>query len=148
MRYWLGAGALVVASGIGAAEIKRWVDADGVVHFGDQAPPAVEVEVQEIDHPEPAASGPGLRPGELEMLERYEQRGRDLEAAKQRSYRDYEKARLSPDQERKREARCEYYRGQLEQYLGKKRRGYTRAEGERIDDQIELNEMKVEIYCD
>lgn len=148
MRYWLGAGALLVASGIGAAEIKRWVDAEGVVHFGDQAPPAVEVEVQQIRHPEQATSGSGLRPGELEMLERYEQRGRDLEAAKQRSYREYENARLSAEQERKQAARCEYYRSRLENYLGKKRRGYSRAEGERIDEQIELNEMKVEIYCD
>lgn len=148
MRYWMGAGALVVAFGIGAAEIKRWVDAEGLTHFGDQAPPAVEVEVQEIHHPEQAPSGTGLRPGELEMLERYEQRGRDLEAAKQRSYREYEKGRLSAEQERKREARCKYYRSRLERYLGKKRRGYSRAEGDSIDDQIELNEMKVEIYCD
>jgi hypothetical protein len=148
MRYWLGAGALVLSCGIGAAEIKRWVDAEGRVHFGDQAPPSVEAEVQEIDDPEPAESGGGLRPGELEMLERYEQRGRDLEAAKQRSYREYEKGRLSAEQAQKRDARCDYYRHRLEHYRGKKRRGYSRTAGDSIDDQIELNEMKVELYCD
>ena len=148
MRYLLGAGALLLAFGIGAAEIKRWVDAGGRVHFGDQAPPAVDAEVQSIDDPGPAASGAGLRPGELEMLERYEQRGRDLEAAKKRSYREYERGRLSAEQERKRRTRCDYYRLRLEHYLSKKRRGYSRAAGESIDDQIELNEMKVNIYCD
>ena len=148
MRYWLGTGALVLAFAVGGAEIKRWVDAEGRVHFGDQAPPAVEAEVQAIDGPKPAEPGAGLRPGELEMLERYEQRGRDLEAAKQRSYREYEKGRLSAEKAQKREARCDYYRHRLEHYLGKKRRGYSRAAGDRIDDQIELNEMKVEIYCD
>jgi hypothetical protein len=148
MRYWFGAGALLLAFGVGAAEIKRWVDAEGRVHFGDQAPPSVEAEVQTIDDPKPVAPGAGLRPGELEMLERYEQRGRDLEAAKQRSYREYQKGRLSAEEERKREARCDYYQSRLEHYLSKKRQGYSRPEGDRIDDQIELNEMKVGIYCE
>lgn len=140
----------LLAGGLQAGEIKRWVDAEGRVHFGDQAPASVDAVVQEIEQSgvDSAPSNPGLRPGERAMVERYEQRGRELEAAKQRSSQAYEKQRLSKGQEAKQRARCDYYLSRVDHYRGKKRRGYSRSEGDKIDAQIELYEMKSATYCD
>lgn len=149
MRYFYVAAALLLAGGVSAAEVKRWIDDEGLVHFGDQAPPAVAAEVRQIDDSAPGVdNGGGLRPGELDMVKRYERRARELEDAKMRSARALEKGRLSAEQQQKRQARCRYYRARLDQSRAKKRQGYSRGEGERLDDQIELNEMKVAIYCD
>jgi hypothetical protein len=40
-QYWLGLG-LLIAFSVQAAVIYRWVDADGVVHYSDQASPGAE----------------------------------------------------------------------------------------------------------
>lgn len=149
MRQRLAIVLLFWAAAISAAEIKRWVDPDGQVHFGDVAPPTVEAEVREVEEQEPdSTGGSGMRPGELEMIRRFEQRGQAREEARHRSARASEKDRQNAKKEEKRKARCQYHRAKLEQALRKKRRGYTRAQGERLKDKIELNELKVNIYCD
>lgn len=48
---------LAVAPGRAAAEVYRWVDEDGVVHFSDRQPVSTDVDYSTVDIDAPPASG-------------------------------------------------------------------------------------------
>jgi hypothetical protein len=130
-----------------AGEIRSWVDESGQLHFSDVAPENVEAQTSDI-RPVSPGERTELRPGERAMLEDYEERGRQLEEAKRRSSQQYQKAQVTDDQQRNRQARCKYYQRRLHAYQLRRRRGYTRAEEDAIDASIQRYEMQTEIYCD
>ena len=138
--FWAGCAAM-------AGEIKSWVDGDGQLHFSDIAPENVEAETSDV-RPVSPGERTELRPGERAMLEDYEERGRQLEEAKRRWSQEYGKAQLTDEQRRTRQARCKYYQQRLDAYQLKRRRGYSRAEEESIEANIQRYEMKTAIYCD
>jgi hypothetical protein len=57
-----------VAGSATAAEVMRWTDADGVVHYGRHAPAGVVPRAVEV-RPDLMSGAGGLRPGESQMLE-------------------------------------------------------------------------------
>jgi len=57
-----------VAGSATAAEVMRWTDADGVVHYGRHAPAGVVPRVVEV-RPDLMSGAGGLRAGESQMLE-------------------------------------------------------------------------------
>jgi len=133
-----------------AAEVKKWVDDNGQVHFGDYAPAGIDAETKDVDEPPPIGAQEGweARPGEREMLRRHEARGRRLKEAKERSVKEYEGAQETDRDDKSRRSRCEYYQSRLEYYESKRRQGYTRKEKESIDRNLASYDMKVKIYCD
>jgi hypothetical protein len=123
------------------------VDESGQPHFSDTAPADIEAESKDI-RPAPRGERTELRPGERAMLRQYERRGKRLKEGKRRSLRQYQRKQYSPDEDRKRQAKCKYYQQRLHAYRAKRRRGYTRAEEGNIAAAIQRYEMQTGIYCD
>ena len=141
---------LLLPAKASAADVRHWVDENGHVHFGDTAPAGTPAETKTLSDPSEIGTQSRWRPrpGEREMLRRYEERGRNLEAAKQRSVEEYERSQETSKVAKKRQARCDYYRKRLDYYEAKRRQGYTREEKDSIDLGVANYEMKVKIYCD
>ncbi len=132
-----------------AADIKKWTDQDGQVHFGNLAPHGVEnVEIT----PEITTTAPSsdntlnkiMRPGELRMIKNYDQRGKRLTKAKKASAKlsKLEKRRVARAQKS-----CDYHRRQKNSLKRKLRAGYSRSERNRIEERLDEHNQKIEEYC-
>jgi len=55
-----------------AAELYRWTDADGRVHFSDRPPPAAEVPAEVERLPTPRFADPGIPPGHYSVTEQWQ----------------------------------------------------------------------------
>jgi hypothetical protein len=133
-----------------AADIKKWTDQDGQVHFGNLAPHGVEnVDIT----PEITTTAPSpdntlnriMRPGELRMIKNYEQRGKRLTKAKRESSirNKLEKRRVASTQKS-----CDYHRRQKNSLKQKLRAGCSRSERNRIEEKLDMHNLKIEEYCD
>jgi hypothetical protein len=134
---------------LSAAEVKKWVDAEGGVHFGDLPPRGSEFAVQTVD---PVAVTPGrseltLRPGEIEALERYEQRRKAHAPSNRAPAAQHRSDGAGGDRQAFYRKRCAYYRQRHEFFRDQKRHGYSRSEEAKIDERIAWSEMKVAEYC-
>ncbi len=73
--------ALLSAATVAGAEIHRWVDADGAVHFGERPPPGVESQQMELERnapkPDPELAESRRRQERLMRVMDEEQRERD-----------------------------------------------------------------------
>jgi hypothetical protein len=132
-----------------AGEIKRWVDQDGGVHFGQTAPHDIDATTATpvITTTEPATHNSlrdVLRPGERRMLRMYEQRGLRLKRGKRRS--------LKQDRQRKRqlarmEDRCYYHKQKKDELERKLRSGYRPAKKASISSSIDKHRLSIKRYC-
>lgn len=102
--------AAATLAGSAAAEVYKWVDKAGNVHFGDQPPPGEKAVKENIRPPESIKSTPSTAPGKTpSLLER------DLEFKKRRSER-LEGEKKQADEAKQKEARkaeCERSRARL-----------------------------------
>jgi hypothetical protein len=139
----------IAGTALAGSDIKRWVDAAGQVHFGDQPPPGIAYDIQQAAPATiPADDTPsGLRPGELEMLKRYEDRMKTRESPSSASDAKRSKTATGSGESKVRAARCAYYRRRLEHYEAKRRQGYTRGEEEKLKDNLAWAQMKVAEQC-
>ena len=121
-----------------AGSIKKWVDAEGNVHFGDAPPAAQKTEDVDININKGTGgtTAPGLRPDEQLMLDKYEKRY-------ERSYAPEPSNSLNHYDE----SRCEYYKLRLKRYQRKAKSGYKQSEKQTIKERIAWYEMKVSDYC-
>ena len=105
-RMIVGVALAGLALGATAQGIHKWVDADGVVHYGS-SPPASGRSSTEVQVQDSSFGGSGLRPGEREMLRRIEQDEyvRDRERSMQRS----DDAFYQHREERQKARQCERY---------------------------------------
>jgi hypothetical protein len=132
-----------------SAEIKRWVDKDGQVHFSDLAPQDVE---NEQITPKVITTTPSsnhtlkkiMRPGELRMIKNYEKRGKRLIKAKEQASKQAksETRRIATAKNR-----CSYNRRQKEQLKNKLRRGVSRSEKNRIEQNLIKYNQRIKEYC-
>jgi hypothetical protein len=142
-------GALLLATNLTlAAEIKKWVDQNGQIHFGDHAPldsDSVEVNPEIITTTYSNKSlAKTMRPGELRMIKNHDKRGKRLIKAKKE-----EQKRAKRDQKRitKAKNRCDYYQQKSTRLKRKLRKGYTRSEERRIEESLEKYNLKIAEYC-
>ncbi len=134
---------------LSAAEVKRWVDGEGGIHFGDRPPQGAPFVIQEVD-PVSVAPGPRglkLRPGEIETLQRYERRVEKRSTAGRGGTQGPNPRGKTGERAAFYRKRCEYYRQRQAFFRDKKRHGYTRAEEPKIDERIAWSAMKVADYC-
>lgn len=82
---------------IAAAEVYRWVDADGRVQFGDRPPAEVQAEPIDVGDPEPVS-------GDLDQ--RRERRERLLDVMEEKRAEDERNKAKRAEQESKRLANC------------------------------------------
>ena len=143
MGVWI-IGVLIIANPATAGSIKKWIDAEGNVHFGD-APPAArsaeEVELSPGYKGEDTDNAGGLRPGERLMLEQYERR------YSRPPSQNLPSSNSSDNSAEYDESRCEYYKLRKQRYERKLKSGYKQSERQYIDERIAWYNMKVSDYC-
>lgn len=133
-----------------SADIKKWVDQNGQIHFGDYAPYGIDAIPVE---PEIITTAPSrhnslkeiMRPGELRMIKNYEKRGERLIKAKKR---ELKQARLDGRRTASAKSKCEYHQDKIDSLRRKLREGCTRSEKNRIEKRIARHNRQVEEYCD
>jgi hypothetical protein len=140
---------LLVTNSALSADIKRWVDKDGQVHFGDNAPHGTHT-VQVT--PEIITTAPSsnnslkkiMRPGELRMIKNYEKREKRLIKAKRKALKQSKqnKKRLASAKKR-----CNYHRRKKDSLKRKLRQGYTPSEKIRIEERLTKHKLKIGEYC-
>jgi len=132
-----------------ASEIKRWVDQDGQIHFGDYAPhrtDAVQVEPEIITTAPPSNNSLKdiMRPGERRMIRNYEKRGERLIKAKRKELKQSKPSKKSTDSAKK---RCAYYRNRKSYLRRRLREGASRSKKNSIERSLANNDLKMEEYC-
>lgn len=91
------------------AEVYKWVDASGRVHFGDQAP--ANQKAQSLDFPETDAAPAASEPSELERRQRQDKLARALE--EDRLEKERQQTELKQQAEKKK-AYCERFKNRME----------------------------------
>ncbi len=140
---------LLVVNPALSADIKRWVDESGQVHFGDHAPQdtgATQVEPRIITTA-PSSNNSltdTMRPGELRMIKDYDKRGVRLIKAKKKELR---KAKLTDKHSANSKKKCAYYQDKIDSLQRKLRAGCTRSEKNKIEERIAKHNLKVDEYC-
>jgi hypothetical protein len=136
-----------------AGPVRKWVDADGRIHFGDAPPPnaaSVVVSPEPASHPSSAEDAPeGLRPGERRMLERIEREEREFVEARERSAKELAQRDAARAHKKKVEkAKCKYYRALVREHEHALKQGY-RNSARRLHDEtkLELYERQAAMYC-
>ncbi|MGI9287974.1 MAG: DUF4124 domain-containing protein [Pseudomonadales bacterium] len=124
------------------AEVYKWTDANGRVHFTDQPvdnAETIELKIKELTPEEEAAAAEKRRYfKEQQRLHRTQASG-----AKQNSYGKYYKKRN--------QGNCRYYKEKLEyahqQRQNLKLQGYTVGEKEKAEERIHNAQARVKQYC-
>ena len=128
------------------AQVYKWTDATGQVHYGDRPPAQFPTEQIEVAPPPADSTATGLRPDERKLLqeitteERTLTRERQAQARKEARYRQAEAAR--------RRTRCEDYRRRLRRLEDKLVSGYRAGESDSLHEQRDDYQMKLKQYCD
>ena len=133
---------IVLLSPQSIAQVFKWTDGQGNVHFSDRPPPGGAAKVQ-VDAPKPSGPG-GLTEAEKRQLRRIQRQERQRRQAREQSIREQERAEKDRRQ-RKRE--CDRARAHLADYNDERRRGCEPATCIRIDDRIDYYSRRVDTYC-
>mgnify|MGYP003700324227 CR=1 FL=1 len=121
------------------AQVYKWTDDNGNVHFGNQPPPGQQEEVQIRE----SKTGSMVTDSQREMLDRIDQ-----ERAERRADSDIASTSQQPRTEssscRKAKIILQRYENELDQLL---RRGYKQSERRDAEDRVTRWESEVAYYC-
>ncbi|ADP97719.1 DUF4124 domain-containing protein [Marinobacter adhaerens] len=121
------------------AQVYKWTDENGNVHFGNQPPPGQQEEVQIRE----SKTGSMVTDRQREMLDRIDQ-----ERAERRADSDIASTSQKPRTEssscRKAKIILQRYENELDQLL---RRGYKQSERRDAEDRVTRWESEVAYYC-
>ncbi len=131
-----------------AGKIQKWVDREGSVHFGDIAPEDTATTTLDPEiittTPEHKTLNEILRPGERQMLKRYEQRGQRLLKAKNHSQKqdkqNKRKNALAKD-------KCQYHQLKKEELERRLRHGYKPTQRKSTEIKIAKEQLLINQYC-
>jgi hypothetical protein len=128
------------------AQVYKWMDAAGQVHYGDRPPAQVPTEQLEVVPPPADSAATGLRSGERQLLQTITTEERRLTRERQAQAR--EEARYRQAEAARRRTRCEGYRRRLQRLEDKLVAGYKVRESDRLHEQQDDYRMKIKEYCD
>lgn len=139
---------VTASSGLAAAEIYKWTDADGNVHYGDR--PSGVATQETITIASRRTDTERVNAGVEARLERDAQRADAREAAAEAE----EEAAQAQAEAEERAGKCQEYRAKLEKFLRSRRLYRVDDSGERnYLDEVQMEEarakaqQKVEEYC-
>ena len=139
---------LSIATPAKTGEIKKWIDKDGGIHFGDTAPigtdSTLSTPVITTITPDVKTLDDILRPGERRMLRKYEQRGRRLTKEKRRNLK---KARQLERKIAQMKDKCFYHKQKKDELERKLRRGYKSSQKASIVQGIGRHRLLIRRYC-
>lgn len=132
--------------------IKKWVDSEGNIHFGDTPPAQQQTEAVDqtpaYETPESKVSStsrdgystyPGYNSPQNQLKRMESQRRRAIQRTQERRARDERMMKEAETNEKKNsvaKAECEYYKGRTDYYERKLRSSYKRHEKEVIEQRI------------
>lgn len=125
---------LLLASTAQAATFQRWTDAEGRIHYGDEAPDgvaAIDVEIDPNHNVHEAPPTPRFTPA----------------APKKPSARDAAAAHRAARERQERAEKCADYQEKFEHLRSRMRAGYKASQYNRLMEQEESLRRKIETYC-
>lgn len=120
----------VLAFSATAADIYKWVDADGKVHYSNTPPPDVKGKKVKVEDPAPP-SGPLTPAPTAEFWKQKDDAFRQRQEEKYKVEKETSD-KVATDEADKRKKACEFYRKDLEQVLGTRERVARSADGGEI----------------
>ena len=140
IRFLIVAG-LAACSMAAVADIYKWVDADGKVHYSNTPPPKTNVEKVNVEDPAPPTGG-GTPAPSAEYWKQKDDEFRKRQEEKYKAEND-SSGRVALDEADKRKKTCEFYRKDLEQVLGTRERVTRSADG--IDIVVDANSAPLNV---
>jgi Domain of unknown function (DUF4124) len=113
-----------------AADIYKWVDANGKVHYSNTPPPEVKGTKVKVDDPAPP-TGPATPPATAEYWRQKDEEFRQRRDGKNKIEQDAAD-KIAFEEAEKREKACEFYRKDLETVMKTSRRVSRSADGSEI----------------
>lgn len=153
MRQLLIIISLLMVATVTKADVTKWVDANGMVHYSDQPPPpsARSQKILDLkDNPALPKAASDIKDGEKSLAEK------DLEFRKRRVQAEETAAKQAKEQEeaKNRKANCEQARNQLKALQEGQRVAKFNEKGERIflegsdrDKAIEETKKSADSWC-
>jgi hypothetical protein len=140
---------LLVIATSAPADVYKWTDETGNVHYGDHPPEQVPYERVETDNPPPSGASGGLRPGEQHLLQ-------DIQKEEQRADRERKAQAREEARNRQRQAeeaarrrdQCDSYRRRLKRIEQRLVSGYSAHQSALLHDQQDEYTAKIKQYCD
>lgn len=113
-----------------AADIYKWVDADGKVHYSNTPPPKANVTKVKIEDPAPSTGGATPTPS----ADYWRQKDDEFRKRQEEKYKSEQESsdKVAVEEADKRKKTCEFYRKDLEQVLGTRERVTRSADGSEI----------------
>ena len=153
MRQLLAIFSMLAMATFAQAEVTRWVDAEGKVHYSDQPPPSTAKSQKTLDlknNPALPGAAPESKGGEKTLAEK------ELESRKRRVQAEEAAAKRAKDEEeaKNKKINCEQARNQLQALQEGQRVSRFNEKGERVflDDKdrapaIEEAKKSVDSWC-
>ncbi len=113
-----------------AADIYKWVDSNGNVHYSNTPPPDVKRTKVKVEDPAPP-TGPATPPATAEYWRQKDEEFRQRQDEKYKVEKE-KTDKIAFDEADKRKKTCEFYRKDLEQVLGTRERVTRSADGSEI----------------
>ncbi|MBL8381858.1 MAG: DUF4124 domain-containing protein [Burkholderiales bacterium] len=124
MRWILSCACLLLAS-TAPAQVYKWVDANGVTHYGERPPAAGKSREVQLRDASPRAPGGGASAHGAQMKEK------ELEFRKRQALREQEETRLAQEKAR-RDQECRASRAELADLRATRRLYELNERGERV----------------
>ncbi len=119
--------AIAALSFSAAADIYKWIDADGKVHYSNAPPPEVKGTKLKVEDPAPATGAATTTPT-AEFWKRKDDEFRQRQEEKYKVEREASD-KVATGEADKRKKICEFYRKDLDQVLGTRERVTRSADG-------------------
>ena len=122
--------ALAAYSTAFAADIYKWIDADGKVHYSNTPPAKVDARKMKVDDPAPPTGAGTPAP----TAEYWRQKDEEFRKRQEEKYKAGKETsdKIATDDAEKRKQACEFYRRDLDQVLGTRERVTRSADGKDI----------------
>jgi Domain of unknown function (DUF4124) len=129
-KIFLLATVLITCSLTVAAEIYKWVDAEGKVHYSNTPPPKANVTKVKVEDPAPPVGG-GTPSATADY---WKQKDAEFRKRQEEKYRVQNESsdKVAVEDADKRKKTCEFYRKDLDQVLGTRERVTRSADGNDI----------------
>jgi hypothetical protein len=129
-RFLIVVAMAMLAFNVGAADIYKWIDANGKVHYSNTPPPDVKGTKVKVEDPAPVTGGATPTPS----ADYWRQKDEEFRKRQDEKYKVEKESsdKVATDEADKRKKACDFYRKDLEQVLGTRERVARSADGAEI----------------
>ena len=143
-----------ILASLQAAEVKKWTDENGKVHYGDIAVRTRDVEILEVDDPAPEVTeGEKLMRMKNDLyfeqleLKRQQQRLARMRAATKKREQALKEAKQQEKKLDSNRRTCIKAKLKIEDIKDDLREGYTTSQGVQLEKKLRRQQRRVDVYC-